>query len=101
MKDILTVRLLFCLKFIVVADYVKEIHQKYWVSPVSPMITDPAAVSHLSGSALKRNLAAHAIYNPEISTEGSQSDLANRLVKLLETRRSDLLVRKLIWQNST
>ncbi len=65
------------------------------------MITDPVAVPHLSGSALKRNLAAHAVYNPNISTEGSQNDLANRLGKLLETRRSDLLVRKLIWQKST
>ena len=82
------------------ANCILEIYQKYWVSPVPPMIVDPRAVSGLSDSALKQNLAAHAAFNTDISVEGSRSELVDRLKKILEIRRDDLLVRKLIGQKS-
>ena len=77
-----------------------EIYQNYWVSPVPPMIVDPGAVSSLSDSAVKQNLAAHAAFNANISVDGSRSELVDRLKKILEIRRDDLLVRKLIGQKS-
>ena len=62
------------------------------------LVTDPGAVECLSVATLKRNLAAHAEVNSQISTQGTKQELATRLKTVLETRKADLLAQKLIWQ---
>lgn len=75
-----------------------ELPQQYWLHPAPPLVTNPADVLQLSSSSIKQNLAAHAESNPEISAQGTKPELAGRLRTLLEVRKMDLLVRKLIWQ---
>ncbi|KAK7678594.1 hypothetical protein QCA50_018466 [Cerrena zonata] len=78
--------------------YVEKMGSKYVLQPEAPLISDPNAVSDLSIAALRRNLAAHAQYNPEIATEGTQHEMAERLKILLSTREADLVVRNTLWK---
>lgn len=48
--------------------------------------------------ALKANLAAHAKINSGISTCGTDSEMENRLRKLLERRQKDIVVKEFMIQ---
>jgi hypothetical protein len=74
-----------------------DMHFKYMINPKGPLIVEPAACASLSVSALKRNLAEHAVFNPAILTNGSKAELVARLENILETRKSDMLVRDMMW----
>ncbi|KAF9487771.1 hypothetical protein BDN71DRAFT_1404307 [Pleurotus eryngii] len=76
--------------------YILRVHTKYLTCPAPPLIVAPEVCGQLSAGALKRNLAAHAIANPTIFAGGSKQEMIIRLKDILETRRSDLLVRDLI-----
>ena len=75
-----------------------EMGSKYVLHPEAPLISDPNAVSNLTSTALKHNLVAHSQYNPSISVDGTQGEMAERLRTLLETRRADMLVRQVLWK---
>ncbi|KAI0290402.1 hypothetical protein B0F90DRAFT_1786431 [Multifurca ochricompacta] len=79
--------------------YLDSLHTQYILSPLPPLITRPEAVHALELMALRRNLSAHAMHNPEISTKGGKEDLCARLVELLERRRGDLAVREMVWRS--
>jgi len=70
---------------------------KYMINPKAPLIVEPTACPALSISALKRNLAEHAVFNPTILTNGSKAELVARLENILETRKMDILVRDMMW----
>lgn len=70
---------------------------KYMIEPKAPLIVDPAACAALSVTALKRNLSEHAIFNPDILVSGTKAELMERLKKILESRKMDLLVRDMMW----
>ena len=74
-----------------------DMQSKYMINPKAPLIVDPAACAALSVSALKRNLAEHAVFNPTILTNGSKAELVARLENILETRKLDMLVRDMMW----
>ncbi|KAJ7765517.1 hypothetical protein DFH07DRAFT_1015341 [Mycena maculata] len=69
---------------------------RHLLKPDPPLITDPTAVSELSAAALKRNLAAHAICNPDVATAGTKPEILERLRNILEMRKMDLLVREMM-----
>ena len=73
---------------------------KYVVEPEAPLITDPAACAHLTLTALRRNLAAHAAVNAEIATAGTRAELRRALQAVLETRRRDLMVKMLVCRDA-
>ena len=75
-----------------------EMGSKYVLHPEAPLISDPNAVSNLTSTALKHNFVAHSQYNPSISVDGTQGEMAERLRTLLETRRADMLVRQVLWK---
>ena len=60
------------------------------------MITNPDVCAQLSAAALQRNLAAHAVKNPDIIMVGSRVEMIERLRTLLEVRKMDMLVRSMI-----
>lgn len=66
------------------------------INPEPPLIVEPTACGTLSVSALKRNLAEHAIFNPAIVASGTKAELAARLESILQTREMDMLVREMI-----
>jgi hypothetical protein len=72
-------------------------HSKYMINPKAPLIVEPNVCKALSVSALKRNLAEHAVFNPTIIASGSKAELVARLETILETRRMDMLVRDMMW----
>jgi hypothetical protein len=74
-----------------------DMQSKYMINPKAPLIVEPAACAALSVSALKRNLAEHAVFNPTILTNGSKAELVARLENILETRKLDMLVRDMMW----
>ncbi|RDB25528.1 hypothetical protein Hypma_006214 [Hypsizygus marmoreus] len=76
--------------------YVDNMHLKYALDVRPPLIINPRVCAQLSSGALKRNLAAHAMANPDIIAEGGKAEMAERLRLLLETRDMDLLVRDMI-----
>ncbi|PCH42550.1 hypothetical protein WOLCODRAFT_72130 [Wolfiporia cocos MD-104 SS10] len=78
-------------------EYINNLHRKYMLFPQPPLIVDPAACATLSPEALRRNLAAHAAFNPDIHADGSASEMAERLANILKTREEDLVVRELGW----
>ncbi|KAI0261118.1 hypothetical protein BC834DRAFT_1009126, partial [Gloeopeniophorella convolvens] len=78
--------------------YLDTLHTQYLLSPLPPLITQPDAAPVLEFSALKRNLSAHAAYNPAVLTSGSKAVLCTRLTELLERRRGDLAVREMVWR---
>ncbi|KIJ43489.1 hypothetical protein M422DRAFT_169745, partial [Sphaerobolus stellatus SS14] len=65
--------------------------------PDAPLIID-SAVSSLSVTALKANLAGHAQFNPSIYLSGSKSKLVNRLCGILTRREAhlDLVVKEML-----
>lgn len=71
-------------------------HKKYLLEPLPPLIVNPKICAHLSAAALQRNLAAHAMTNPDIMAAGSKAEMAERLKALLELRKADMLVRDMI-----
>lgn len=72
---------------------------KYVVDPEAPLITDPATCAHLTLTALRKNLAAHAAVNAEIATAGTRAELRRALQTVLETRRRDLMVKSLVCRD--
>ncbi|KAI0050534.1 hypothetical protein FA95DRAFT_606060, partial [Auriscalpium vulgare] len=78
-------------------DYMDNLHTCYLLSPAAPLITAVTACASLSVSALKRNLQAHAAYNPDISVTGSKAEMCARLESLLVQRAGDLAVRNMLW----
>lgn len=66
------------------------------INPQPPLIVDPAACATLSVSALKRNLAEHAVFNLTIIASGTKAELVARLKSILEMRQMDMLVREMI-----
>jgi hypothetical protein len=72
-------------------------HSKYMINPKAPLIVEATACASLSVSALKRNLAEHAIFNPAILASGSKAELVARLKTILETRKMDMVVRNMMW----
>jgi len=70
--------------------------KKYELDPRPPLITEPDACAQLSAAALQRNLAAHAMKNPDIVAGGGKVEMTERLRTLLEMRRMDMLVRDMI-----
>ncbi|KAI9434400.1 hypothetical protein H4582DRAFT_2112595 [Lactarius indigo] len=79
--------------------YIDTLHTQYLLSPLPPLITQPEVACTLELAALKRNLSAHAAYNPAISTTGNKSILCAQLIALLERRRGDLAVREMVWRS--
>ncbi|KAF9554469.1 hypothetical protein CPC08DRAFT_672182 [Agrocybe pediades] len=79
--------------------YVDEVHTKYLVNPLPPLITNPNACSQLTTAALQRNLEAHAACNPAIVPSGTRSELVQRLSDLLTMRRLDMLVMSMLEGN--
>ncbi|KAK2467283.1 hypothetical protein APHAL10511_000832 [Amanita phalloides] len=77
-------------------DYVATMESKYLVEIPPPLVSNPLLCSRLSAAALKRNLAAHAAVNRDVSTGGAKKDMVERLKGLLEMRLADLEVRRLI-----
>ena len=75
----------------------EDMHSKYMINPTAPLIVEPTACASLSVSALKRNLAEHAYFNPTILTSGSKGELVARLQNILQTRKVDILVRNMMW----
>ena len=53
-----------------------EMGSKYVLYPEAPLISDPNAVSNLTSTALKHNLAAHSQYNPSISVDFEEAERA-------------------------
>ncbi|EPQ53955.1 hypothetical protein GLOTRDRAFT_44490, partial [Gloeophyllum trabeum ATCC 11539] len=78
-------------------EYIEDISAKYMIDPRPPLITDPAACASLSVAALRRNLTEHAAYNDAIVAGGTKGEMVERLERILETRRMDLLVRAMVW----
>ncbi|KAJ7266568.1 hypothetical protein C8J57DRAFT_1068466 [Mycena rebaudengoi] len=76
--------------------YIDNIATQYLVDPAPPLIATAAVVPELSAAALKRNLAAHAAHNPAVLAVGSKPELVERLTRILETRKMDLLVRAML-----
>ncbi|PSS34015.1 hypothetical protein PHLCEN_2v1919 [Hermanssonia centrifuga] len=76
-----------------------ELPQQYWLVPASPLISDPTEALRLSSQALEQNLAAFAEFDQELLCDGSKTNMVKRLQDILETRRNDLLVRELVWQD--
>ncbi|PPQ84013.1 hypothetical protein CVT25_000559 [Psilocybe cyanescens] len=72
--------------------YVDNVTSHYLINPLPPLITNPHICGHLLSAALKRNLEAHAAYNPSIVTSGTRPEMLERLSKILEIRQLDLLV---------
>ncbi|KAF9818789.1 hypothetical protein IEO21_02569 [Rhodonia placenta] len=54
----------------------------------------------LSVSALRRNLAEHAVFNASILTDGSKEEMVERLKRILTRREMDLVARDLLWQDA-
>ncbi|KAL0945349.1 hypothetical protein HGRIS_000847 [Hohenbuehelia grisea] len=77
--------------------YLIRLHVQYLINPLPPLITNPDAASQLSMSALKRNLAAHAACNPDISVSGSKIEMSERLRHVLQIREADLMVREVVF----
>lgn len=48
--------------------------------------------SHLTAAVLKRNLEAHAVFNPSILASGTRAEMLLRLTEILKVRQADLLV---------
>ncbi|KAJ7111202.1 hypothetical protein C8R43DRAFT_1041770 [Mycena crocata] len=76
--------------------YVDHLNERYLVDPAPPLIDNPEVVPELSVAALKRNLTAHAAFNPTIIAVGTKVEMTDRLKRILETRQMDLLVREMI-----
>ncbi|KAF8202144.1 hypothetical protein BJ912DRAFT_943889 [Pholiota molesta] len=72
--------------------YIDNIHSRYLVNPVAPLITNPNACNQLSAAALKRNLEAHAACNPSILPTGTIGEMEQRLYDILKLRKWDMLV---------
>ncbi|KAF9525814.1 hypothetical protein CPB83DRAFT_771417 [Crepidotus variabilis] len=77
-------------------EYLNTIDSKYFVDAAPPLIVNEHLCSQLSASTLKRNLEAHAVYNPTILSVGTRPELVFRLTELLRTRRLDKLVLKMV-----
>ncbi|KAF8514476.1 hypothetical protein JB92DRAFT_2719211, partial [Gautieria morchelliformis] len=78
--------------------YLNNLHTQYQLHPVAPLISDPSLCVSLTVSALKANLAGHAVFNPSIYLSGSKPELVERLKEILERRRSDHLVKEMVWR---
>ncbi|TFK21468.1 hypothetical protein FA15DRAFT_645556 [Coprinopsis marcescibilis] len=76
--------------------YIDNMESMYCVDLKPPLISDPELVSSLAMLALKKNLAAHAERNREIVATGTRGEMVERLKSLLEKRRGDLLVAKML-----
>lgn len=81
-------------------EYLENLQRQYMLHPQPPMITDPAACEELSVSALRRNLAEHAVFNASILTDGSKEEMVERLKRILTRREMDLVARDLLWQDA-
>ncbi|KAF8626955.1 hypothetical protein AX15_004620 [Amanita polypyramis BW_CC] len=77
-------------------EYIETLDSKFLVELPPPLISNPSLCSRLSVAALKRNLAAHAVVNRDVSTGGTKKEMVERLKMLLETRLADLEVRRMI-----
>ncbi|KIY45136.1 hypothetical protein FISHEDRAFT_67103 [Fistulina hepatica ATCC 64428] len=82
-------------------QHIQNLKVQYILHPAPPLVVEPAICNKLSAAALRRNLAAHAAVNPTIVTLGSKAEMAERLRILLEARRTDLLVRDMIYEHSS
>ncbi|EJD06559.1 uncharacterized protein FOMMEDRAFT_25807 [Fomitiporia mediterranea MF3/22] len=79
-------------------EYLCNLHNEYELKLTPPLIHDPDVCSMLSKPALKENLAAHALRNLEITTDGNKAKLEKRLRKVLERRKRDLVVQGFMLQ---
>ncbi|KAJ8523104.1 hypothetical protein ONZ45_g388 [Pleurotus djamor] len=77
--------------------YISRLHTQYLVNPAPPLIVGPELCGQLSVAALKRNLSAHSEANPTIFAGGNKQEMVIRLRELLDRRRSDILVRDLVF----
>ena len=71
-------------------------HWQYLLHPAPPLISDPGTVGMLSKTALSRNLEAHAAINSTIVSTGPHDEMEERLLRILETRKLDLVVREML-----
>ncbi|EGO24972.1 hypothetical protein SERLADRAFT_438567 [Serpula lacrymans var. lacrymans S7.9] len=78
-------------------EYIDNLQSKYMINPRAPLIVDSSVCAQLSEAALARNLAAHAKFNTAIVASGTKIEMIERLVKILETREMDLVVRDMLW----
>ncbi|KII84371.1 hypothetical protein PLICRDRAFT_362655 [Plicaturopsis crispa FD-325 SS-3] len=81
--------------------YIDNMQSKYLINPSPPLIKSPSACATLSVAALKRNLLAHAEYNADIVANGTKNGMAERLRTILQTRKMDIVVRKMIWHDES
>ncbi|KAH7920403.1 hypothetical protein BV22DRAFT_1021239 [Leucogyrophana mollusca] len=80
-------------------QYISDMDHKYLIYPSPPLAIEPCTVPLLSKAALKRNLAAHALINPDIVSSGTRREMIERLLKILETREGDIVVRDMVLGN--
>ncbi|KIJ14357.1 hypothetical protein PAXINDRAFT_26423, partial [Paxillus involutus ATCC 200175] len=76
--------------------YIDNLDKQYLLQPAPPLITDAGICCVLSKAALSRNLAAHAAINSSIHFSGTRKEMAERLEKILETRKLDLVVQNML-----
>ncbi|KIK98019.1 hypothetical protein PAXRUDRAFT_9828 [Paxillus rubicundulus Ve08.2h10] len=81
--------------------YIDNLNKQYLLHPAPPLITDPAVCSVLGKAALSRNLAAHAATNSSIHLLGTRKEMAERLKKILEMRKLDLIVQSMLAGEDT
>ncbi|KAF8637752.1 hypothetical protein AX17_002594 [Amanita inopinata Kibby_2008] len=77
-------------------EYVDKMEHQYLLELPPPLVSNPSLCDRLSSAALKRNLVAHSVVNPEIGTSGTKKEMAERLKNILQTRLYDLEVRRMI-----
>ncbi|CCM06606.1 uncharacterized protein FIBRA_08885 [Fibroporia radiculosa] len=78
-------------------EYVEDLHRKRMLYPRPPLIVNPIECSRLSPTALRRNLAEHAVFDASVVVGGSDAEMVERLERILTIREMDLAVRELIW----